>query len=289
MRDYVIVTDSCCDFPPKLVQDLGVTVIPLSVQLGNDRFHNTPEEAPDSHVFYTRLSQGEPAQTSAPNVEEFKDCFRPFLQAGQDVLYLGFSSGLSGTYHNAAIAAEELRGEFPAAEIQTVDTLCASLGQGLLVDLAVQEQRKGKTLQQVLAFVHETIPHLCHWFTVGDLSQLRRGGRLSAGKAIVGNLLNIKPVLHVDDEGHLVPMESAKGRKKSVQALLRHMEETAIDPEHQRVYISHGDCLADAQALAELVRTRLNVPSVIIGDVGPVIGAHSGLGTLALFFLGSKR
>ena len=289
MRDYVIVTDSCCDFDRELIQSLDLTVIPLSVQLGADRFRNTPEEAPESHVFYTRLKQGEPAQTSAPNVEEFKQVFLPFLQQGKDVLYLGFSSALSGTYHNAAIAAQELAEEIDQAKVTAVDTLCASMGQGLLVDLAVQEKRKGMSLEEVRDFVLATMPHLCHWFTVGDLSQLRRGGRLSAGKAIVGNLLNIKPVLHVDDEGRLVPMESAKGRKKSVEALLKHMEETVIDPETQRIYISHGDCLADAQALAAMIQERLHVVSVTIGDVGPVIGAHSGVGTLALFFLGTKR
>ena len=267
MRDYVIVTDSCCDFDRELIQSLDLTVIPLSVQLGADLFRNTPEEAPESHVFYTRLKQGEPAQTSAPNVEEFKQVFLPFLQQGKDVLYLGFSSALSGTYHNAAIAAQELAEEIDQAKVTAVDTLCASMGQGLLVDLAVQEKRKGKSLEEVRDFVLATMPRLCHWFTVGDLSQLRRGGRLSAGKAIVGNLLNIKPVLHVDDEGRLVPME----------------------PETQRIYISHGDCLADAQALAAMIQERLHVVSVTIGDVGPVIGAHSGVGTLALFFLGTKR
>ena len=264
-------------------------MIPLSVHLGQDHFRNYPGEMPESHVFYTRLSKGEPAQTSAPNVEAFKDAFRPFLEAGKDVLYLGFSSALSATYQNAAMAVEELREAFPDAVIRAVDTLCASMGQGLLVDLAVQEKRKGKSLEEVVSFVRETIPHLCHWFTVGDLSQLRRGGRLSAGKAIVGNLLNIKPVLHVDHEGRLVPMESAKGRKKSVEALVRHMEETAIAPETQRIYISHGDCLGDAEVLAAAIQSKLGVASVTIGDVGPVIGAHSGLGTLALFFLGKER
>ena len=289
MRDYIIATDSCCDFDENLIRELDLTVIPLSVHLGQDHFRNYPGEMPESHVFYTRLSKGEPAQTSAPNVEAFKDAFRPFLEAGKDVLYLGFSSALSATYQNAAMAVEELREAFPDAVIRAVDTLCASMGQGLLVDLAVQEKRKGKSLEEVASFVQETIPHLCHWFTVGDLSQLRRGGRLSAGKAIVGNLLNIKPVLHVDHEGRLVPMESAKGRKKSVEALVRHMEETAIAPETQGIYISHGDCLGDAEVLAAAIQSKLGVASVTIGDVGPVIGAHSGLGTLALFFLGKER
>lgn len=289
MRDYAIVTDSSCDFSPQLVKELDLTVVPLSVQLGQDRYRNSPDEAPESHVFYTRLSQGEPAQTSAPNVEEFKDAFRPLLQAGQDILYLGFSSGLSATCQNGAIAAQEIQEEFPQAQLITVDTLCASLGQGLIIDMAVQEKRKGKTIEEVADFVRQTIPHLCHWFTVGDLNQLRRGGRLSAGKAILGNLLHVKPVLHVDDVGHLVPVDSVKGRKKSIEALVKKMEESVVDPQTQRVYISHGDCLADAQTLAALVKERLKVVSVTIGDVGPVIGAHSGLGTLALFFLGKQR
>ena len=289
MRDYAIVTDSSCDFSPQLVKELDLTVVPLSVQLGQDRYRNSPDEAPESHVFYTRLSQGEPAQTSAPNVEEFKDAFRPLLQGGKDILYLGCSSGLSATCQNGAIAAQELQEEFPQAQLITVDTLCASLGQGLIIDLAVQEKRKGKTIEEVAGFVRQTIPHLCHWFTVGDLNQLRRGGRLSAGKAILGNLLHVKPVLHVDDVGHLVPVDSVKGRKKSIEALVKKMEESVVDPQTQRVYISHGDCLADAQTLAALVKERLKVVSVTIGDVGPVIGAHSGLGTLALFVLGPQR
>lgn len=289
MRDYAIATDSSCDLSPQLVKELDLTVVPLSVQLGQDRYRNSPDEAPESHVFYTRLSQGEPAQTSAPNVEEFKDAFRPLLQAGKDVLYLGFSSGLSATCQNGAIAAQELQEEFPQAKLITVDTLCASLGQGLIIHLAVEEKRQGKTIEAVADFVRQTIPHLCHWFTVGDLNQLRRGGRLSAGKAVLGNLLHVKPVLHVDDAGHLVPVDSVKGRKKSIEALVNKMAERVVDPQTQRVYISHGDCLDDAQTLAALVKERLKVASVTIGDVGPVIGAHSGLGTLALFFLGKQR
>lgn len=289
MRDYVIATDSCCDFDENLIRELELTVIPLSVQLGKEHFRNCAGEMPSSSEFYARLRRGEPAQTSAPNVEAFKDAFRPFLEKGQDVLYLGFSSALSATCQNAAMAAQELVEEFPQGKVVTIDTLCASMGQGMLVDLTVQEKRRGKTLEEAAAFVQETIPHLCHWFTVGDLSQLRRGGRLSAGKAIVGNLLHIKPVLHVDDQGRLVPMEQVKGRKKSIEALLRHMEETVEDPASQRVYISHGDCQQEAEALAVAVQTRLGVASVTVGDVGPVIGAHSGAGTLALFFLGKAR
>ena len=289
MRDYVIVTDSSCDLPEDLVRQWDLTVVPLSVEIGPDRFRNTPEEAPDGHDFYSRLVKGEPVKTSAPNVEEFKDCLRPHLQAGRDILNLAFSSALSATYQNACIAAEELMEEFPDATVLTVDTLAASLGQGMLVDLALEQQRLGKSLFEVRDWVEASKLHLCHWFTVGDLSQLRRGGRLSAGKAILGNLLHIKPVLHVDDGGRLVPMDSVKGRKKSIEAMFRMMEETVTDPASQRIYISHGDCMEDAQLLADLAKERLGVQSVTIGYVGPVIGAHSGYRTLALFFLGDHR
>ena len=289
MREYVIVTDSSCDLPEDLVRQWDLTVVPLSVEIGKDRFYNTPEDAPDGHTFYSRLVKGEPVKTSAPNVEEFKDRLRPHLQAGKDILNLAFSSALSATYQNACIAAEDLKEEFPDATILTVDTLAASLGQGMLVDLALEKQREGMGLFEVRDWVEANKLHLCHWFTVGDLSQLRRGGRLSAGKAILGNLLHIKPVLHVDDGGRLVPMDSVKGRKKSIEAMFQMMEETVTDPASQRIYISHGDCLEDARMLADMAKTRLGVQSVTIGYVGPVIGAHSGYRTLALFFLGDHR
>ena len=289
MRDYVIITDSSCDLPEDLVRQWDLTVVPLSVEIGTDRFYNTPEEAPDGHTFYSRLVKGEPVKTSAPNVEEFMASMRPILLDGKDILNLSFSSALSATYQNACIAAEELKEELPDATILTVDTLAASLGQGMLVDLALEQQRQGRTIWEVRDYIESNKLHLCHWFTVGDLSQLRRGGRLSAGKAILGNLLHIKPVLHVDDNGRLVPMDSVKGRKKSIEAMFEKMRETVTEPQSQRIYISHGDCLDDAQMLADLAREQLGVQSVTIGYVGPVIGAHSGYRTLALFFLGTKR
>jgi len=289
VRDYVIITDSSCDLPEDLVRQWDLTVVPLSVEIGSDRFYNTPEEAPDGHTFYSRLVKGEPVKTSAPNVEEFMASMRPILLDGKDILNLSFSSALSATYQNACIAAEELKEEFPDATILTVDTLAASLGQGMLVDLALEQQRQGRTIWEVRDYIESNKLHLCHWFTVGDLSQLRRGGRLSAGKAILGNLLHIKPVLHVDDNGRLVPMDSVKGRKKSIEAMFEKMRETVTEPQSQRIYISHGDCLDDAQMLADMAREQLGVQSVTIGYVGPVIGAHSGYRTLALFFLGTKR
>ena len=290
MREYVIVTDSCCDLPQELEKAMELTVIPLSVLFSTERFYNRPGEGPGSHEFYQRLYKGESAQTSAPNVEEFKSAFRPVIQGGKDLLYLGFSSALSATYQNSQLALEELREEYPEAKLYGVDTLCASLGQGLLVDLVVREKRAGKSLEEVRDFAESTKGRICHWFTVGNLTQLRRGGRLSAGKAVFGSLLQVKPILHVDDEGRLVPVDTVKGRKKSISALVEKMAALADHPEGQTVYISHGDCPEDAQILANLVRERFpGVKEILIGDVGPVIGSHSGLGTLALFFLGTQR
>ena len=289
MRDYAITTDSSCDFDQALADSLGVTVVPLSVQIGPRRFRNAPGEAMDSHSFYQLLSQGELAQTSAPNVEEFKAVWRPILQSGRDLLYLGFSSGLSGTYHNAAIAAEDLREEFPEARIITVDTLCASLGQGLLVWYAAQERKKGRTIEEVRDWAEANKLSLCHQFTVDDLHFLTRGGRISATTAVVGSMLQIKPVLHVDDEGHLINIGKARGRQSSLKALVDKMEKTVTEAGKQTVFISHGDCLEDAEAVAQMVRERFGTQDIRINYVGPVIGAHSGPGTLALFYLGTQR
>ena len=214
---------------------------------------------------------------------------RKILDSGRDVLYLAFSSALSTTYQSAVIAADDLREAYPDRKIYVVDSLSASLGQGLLVYLCVQEKRKGRTVDEVHAFAEETKGKVCHWFTVDDLNHLKRGGRVSAAAALFGTMLSIKPVLHVDDTGHLVPVSKARGRKASLLALVDRMAESAIDPAEQTVFISHGDCEADAEFVAEEVRRRFGVRDVHINYVGPVIGNHSGPGTLALFFLGSHR
>ena len=290
MSDYVIVTDSSADLPASLVQELGVEVLPLSFTVQGKTYHNYPDDREmDPKVFYKMLRDGEMATTSAVNVAEYTAMLEPLLQAGKDVLVLAFSSGLSTTYQSSVIAVNELAEQYPDRKICTVDTLCASMGQGLMVWLAAQEQKKGKSLEEVRDWVEENKLRLCHWFTVDDLHFLKRGGRISAATAVVGSMLHIKPVLHVDDEGHLINMGKARGRGASLTALVDHMEETAIDPASQVVFISHGDCLADAEKVAGDVKKRLGVKEVVINHVGPVIGAHSGPGTLALFFLGSRR
>ena len=288
MSDYVIVTDSSADLPASLVQELGVEVLPLSFTVQGKTYHNYPDDREmDPKVFYKMLRDGEMATTSAVNVAEYTNMLEPFLQAGKDVLVLAFSSGLSTTYQSSVIAVNELSEQYPDRKIYTVDTLCASLGQGLLVWHAVQEQKKGKSIEEVRDWVEENNLHLCHWFTVDDLHFLKRGGRISAATAVVGTMLSIKPVLHVDDEGHLISMGKARGRGASLTALVDHMEQTEAGK--QTVFISHGDCLEDAEAVAQMVRERFGTQDIRINYVGPVIGAHSGPGTLALFFLGTKR
>ena len=290
MRDFVIMTDSCCDMTAQMAEELELKVLPLSLLMGEDTYRNWLDGREIGfHDFYERIRAGATATTSAISVGDFEEAMRPILEAGKDILYLGFSSGLSTTYQSSAIAADGLREEFPDAKIYTVYSLAASLGQGLFVYLCVQQKRAGKTIGQVRDYAEEIKLKVCHWFTVDDLNHLKRGGRISAATALFGTMLAIKPVMHVDDEGHLIPVSKARGRKASLLALVDQMEQTAIDPKNQTVFISHGDCEADAQFVAGEVRRRFGTEDIHINYVGPVIGNHSGPGTLALFFLGEHR
>ena len=289
-NSYIVMTDSSADLTAELVETLGLDVIPLSVNVGEKSFMNYPDEREiGSHDFYEMLRGGANAKTSAVNVDTFLNAMSVHLKAGKDVLYLGFSSGLSSTYSASEIAAQELRAAYPDRKIFTVDTLCASLGQGLLVYLTMQKVLAGATIEEAAAFAEENRLHLCHWFTVDDLFFLKRGGRVSAATALVGSALGIKPVLHVDNEGHLINVSKARGRKNSILALVDRMEQSAIEPGKQTIFISHGDCRDDAEFLANEIRKRFDISDITINFVGPVIGAHSGPGTLALFFLGKER
>ena len=290
MSDYVLLTDSSADLTAELVAELGVEVLPLSFHMGDKTYRNWPDNREiDPKDFYRRLRAGETATTSAVNVSDYTEAVEPLVQAGRDVLIIAFSSGLSATCHSAQIAAQELSEQYPDRKIWVVDSLCASLGQGLLVWYAARMKAQGKSMEEVRDWLEDNKLHLCHWFTVDDLHFLKRGGRISAATAVVGTMLSIKPVMHVDDGGHLVPVSKARGRKASLLALVDHMEKTADHPEGQTVFISHGDCEADAKFVADEVRRRFGVKDIYINYVGPVIGNHSGPGTLALFFLGSHR
>ena len=290
MSDFVILTDSSADLGADLTAQLDVEVLPLSFTIGENTYRNYPDNHEmDPHQFYDLLRHGQTATTSAINVAQYTDVLEPLLQAGKDVLVLAFSSGLSTTYNSSAIAVEELREKYPDRKLYTVDTLCASLGQGLLVYLAAKEREKGKSIEEVRDWVISHKLNLCHQFTVDDLHFLKRGGRISATTAVVGSMLQIKPVLHVDNEGHLINIAKARGRHAALKALVDKMERTAIDPADQTVFISHGDCLEDAQLVAQMVKDRFGVQKVYLNYVGPVIGAHSGPGTVALFYVGVER
>lgn len=290
MSEYVLITDSSADLSQEMVQELGVTVLPLSFTIQGKTYRNYPDNREmDLPLFYDMLRAGELATTSAVNVAEYTQAVEPILQEGKDVLILAFSSGLSSTYQASVLAAGELREKYPDRKIYTVDTLCASLGQGLLVYLAAQEQRKGKSIEEVRDWAEETKLHLCHQFTVDDLHFLKRGGRISATTAVVGSMLQIKPVLHVDNEGHLINVGKARGRQASLKALVDKMEKTVTEEGRKTVFISHGDCRKDAVTVADMVRERFGTQDIRINYVGPVIGAHSGPGTLALFYLGTER
>ena len=290
MSDFVMLTDSSADLSAQMVQQADVEVIPLSFNIQGRTYHNYPDNREmDPALFYDMLRAGELATTAAVNVGEYVQAIEPFLEQGRDVLVMAFSSGLSGTYNSSRLAVEELQEKYPQRKIYTVDTLCASLGQGLLVWLAAQQRKEGKSIEEVRDWVEANKLSLCHQFTVDDLHFLKRGGRISATTAVVGSMLQIKPVLHVDDEGHLINIGKARGRHASLKALVDKMEQTAIDPKDQTVFISHGDCLEDAQLVAQMVKDRFGVEHIYLNYVGPVIGAHAGPGVLALFYVGVER
>ena len=290
MSEYVIMTDSCCDLPGDLAAELELEVLPLRLELKGREYRNYLDGREIGFkAFYDQVRAGEMPVTSAVNVGEFEEAMRPILEAGRDILCLCFSSALSTTYQSACIAAKGLSEEFPERTVRVLDTRCASMGQGLLVWLCAQEKRRGLSLIELTDYVETTKGWICHWFTVDDLNHLKRGGRVSAAAALFGTMLSVKPVLHVDGEGRLIPMEKCRGRKASLLALVDHMEKTAMDPAGQTVFLSHGDCLEDANFVAEEIRRRFGTKDIRISYVGPVIGSHTGAGVVALFFLGRER
>lgn len=289
--DFEIVTDSSCNLKEEMIDEFGLHVLPLTFMVdGEQRQSYLKGQVTDLQQFYTMMREGKVITTSLPNLADSEALLRGLLEAGRDVLYLGFSSGLSGTYEAISLLRNQLAAEFPERKIFSVDTLAASGGEGLLVWHAVQKAREGLSIEELRDWVEQHKLNLAHWFTVDDLMFLWRGGRVSKTSAWAGTLLNIKPVLHVDDEGHLIPMEKVRGRKKSLNALVDHMEKSAIPPvADQMVFITHGDCLEDAEYVADKVRERFGVRDVVINYVDPVIGAHSGPGTMALFYMAESR
>ena len=288
MRDYVIFTDSACDLKPELLSQWGVPYRSLTFRFDGDEkeYSNDDMSVVD---FYDRMRAGGVAKTAAVNAEAFMEMFEGALKEGKDVLYLGFSSGLSTTYNSARIASIELKEKYPEAKIIVVDTLAASAGEGLMVYLTVEQKKIGATIEQAEAFARGLVARMGIWFTVDDLVYLKRGGRVSPTAAFVGNLLGIKPVLYMDNEGHLIPVSKIRGRRNAIAAMADKYTEKAVDKANGTVFISHSSCEADAKLLADMLKERHGVEVKVITDVGPVIGAHSGPGTLALFFVADAR
>ena len=289
MAEYVIFTDSTTDLTPELVAEMDVQVLPMRFMLDGKEYRNYPDNRELSpKEFYDKLRAGSMSTTSQINQADFLDTFTPVLEQGKDILYLAFSSGLSGTFNSARLAAEELREQFPERTIEVIDTLQASMGEGLAVYYAAVLKNEGKSLEEVAGWFEANRMRVCAWFTVDDLMFLKRGGRLSGAAAVAGTLLGIKPVLHVDDEGHLVAMEKVRGRRASLDGLVKRFAASEVPPAEQVVFLSHGDCAEDCQYVADKIRA-MGAKRVCISTIGPVIGAHSGPGTVALFFLAGKR
>ena len=284
MAEFVIITDSAADLPDHIVKELGVPVIPLTYFVDDVAYTNYPDhsEMPVSD-FYAKLRAGANVHTAAVNPSAFEDAFKAIAEQGKDILYIGFTSALSCTYQNAKNAAEEVCEQFPERKIYTVDSLCASTGGGLLTYLVCKYKEQGADLEACRDYAEKMKDRIVHEFTVDDLGQLKRGGRISAATALVGSMLNIKPLLHVSDDGRLVSVGKVRGRRASIISLAEKTIAAACDSNETPIFICHGDCIEDAELLAKLVNEKLPEKEIIIGYTGPVIGSHSGQGTLAIF------
>lgn len=286
---FKIVTDSTADLPKEYLEEHDLSCMNMSYIMDGVTY-GQGEELPWKE-FYALMRSGKMPTTSQINPEEAKVHFEKYLEECKEILYLSFSSGLSGTFNSTRIAAEEIMEEHPDCRVVVIDTLCASMGEGLLVYKAVELKEAGKTLDEVAEWVNAHIHNLVHVFTVDDLFHLYRGGRVSKATAFIGTLAGIKPKLHVDDEGHLIVIGKVRGRKKSLTALVDYMEEKmgSFKKENDIVFISHGDALEDAEFVREQIKQRFGIQNFMINNIGPTIGAHSGPGTIALFFMGESR
>jgi len=288
MNDYIIYTDSACDISPAILAEWGVGFSCLTFRF-NDSDTEYSNNDMDVKTFYDKMRAGGIAKTAAINASTFAEEFEKILKDGKDILYIGFSSGLSSTYNAAVIAAKQLTPLYPERKILTVDTLAASAGQGMIVYLTAEQKKKGASVEEAAKYAEDIKLHLCHWFTISDLVYLKRGGRISATSAFVGNTLGIKPVLHVDNNGHLINMSKVRGRKSALAALDAKYGELASEIGSAPVFICQSDCADEANEVAAALKSKYNATVDIITDIGPVIGAHTGPGTIGLFFLAKER
>lgn len=288
MNDYIIFTDSCCDISPDMLEKWGVPYANMTFSFDREDKEYISTDISNKE-FYDRMRQGARPKTAAINADAFTCAFKPLLEEGRDILYVAFSSGLSTTLNSAHMAAEELKETYPDRKIMIVDTLAASAGGGLMVYMAVQKKNDGATIEETAAYIESLVPQHCIWFTVDDLEYLKRGGRVSPLVAFAGGVLGIKPVLQMDDEGHLVKVSTARGRKKAIEALADKYGELSYAEKNTPVFISHAEAEDDAKQLADILRQRYGVEITLITEIGPVIGFHAGPGTIALFFIGKHR
>ncbi|MBO5239678.1 MAG: DegV family protein [Lachnospiraceae bacterium] len=288
MKPYIISTDCMADLPADFIKEHNISLHPLYYVMG-DVTYNALDGALPEPEFYNRMRNGEMPTTMASNPEFIEQSFTKNIEDGYDIFHISFSSGLSSSYNNTAVTAKEMLEKYPDSKIIVIDSLCASLGQGLLVYYACKKKEEGATIDELAEYITDLIPHICHQFTVDDLFHLHRGGRVSKATAILGTIANIKPVLHVDNEGKLINISKIRGRKRSLTALVDNMEKTMGDYKNPIVFISHGDCIEDAEFVKNLVEERFGIHDFIINYVGSTIGAHSGPGTVALFYLGETR
>ncbi len=287
MNDFVITCNSTADVPKEWLAERKLTVIPLHYTIDGQTYEDmsglTTEE------FFGKLRDGHMVETSQVNPEEAREVFQPFLEAGKDVIHVAFSSGLSGTYNSCRMAAEELKEEYPERKIVVIDSLCACLGEALLLYYAVKLKNAEKSFEEVVQWLEENKLHVCHNVTINDLDHLQRGGRISKASAIIGGAIQIKPMIHVDNEGKLAVIGKKRGRKQSLQRIVEATKEQSKGIENEIVMITHGDCLEDAKYVADLIRSEVGIDNVFINNIGTVIGGHTGPGVVATFNLGNAR
>ena len=288
MSEYIIFTDSCCDIKPELLQQWGVPYANMTFSFdGEDKEYIGTDIS--NHDFYDRMRQGAHARTAAINADTFARAFTPILEEGKDILYVAFSSGLSTTVNSAHMAADDLKESYPDRKIVIVDTLAASAGGGLMVYMAIAKKNQGATIEENAAYMESLVPQHCIWFTVDDLEYLKRGGRVSPLVAFAGGVLGIKPIMQMDEEGHLVKVSTARGRKKAIEALAEKYAELSYEEKNTPIFISHAEAENDAKQLADILKQRHGAEVTLITEIGPVIGSHAGPGTIALFFIGKHR
>lgn len=290
MRDYMIVTDSTSDIPDYMAKELNIKVVPMSFTIGDITYNHYPDYRElDIKSFYDKLRAGQTSLTTQINTAVYLDFFEEIIKSDMDILYISFSSALSSTYQSCVLASKEMLEKYPDFNIITLDSKSAALGETLLVHSAAQKKQEGMNIKELATWIEDNLLKVCHYFTVDDLNHLKRGGRMTAMTAFIGTALDIKPILHVNNEGKLIPIEKVRGRKKALKILFNYLCELGEDVDNQTLFIGHGDCIEDARYLESLIKETYNVKEIIIHPIGPIIGSHTGPGSILLFFYGKHR